>query len=118
MASFSRGFLEFRFQYRHDPHWATLSISSRTFHGLSLERRESRNSGARGFLSNTVSPDFVTEHGQPFTNGECSPLSYIGEIEGIESHVTDRRKKSSGQSEFYRNGGKYRWTEQKRLWDN
>jgi len=64
-----------------------------------------------------ISPDFVTEHGQPFTNGECSPLSDIGEAEGIESHVADRRIKFWSKRVLPERG-KCRWTEQKRLWDN
>lgn len=69
------------------------------------------------FLSNIVSPGFVTEQ-QPFTNGECSPLSDIGEDEGKESRVVIRQKKSfvlEGSFTRTRQMFNGRW---KRDWDN
>lgn len=113
IASFSRGFLEFRFQYWYGTHQATLSISRRAF--LSLERRESRNSSAHRFLSNTVSPGFVTEHGNCSRIANVCHYRILGSRRERVLHV-QVQKKSSVEASFTRTR-ECRCTEKTRLYE-
>lgn len=87
---------------------------SRAFCGLSLERRESRNSSAHGFLSNTVSPGFVIEHSN---RSQMANVRILGKLKG-ESPTSWLGEKNRRLKRVLPEWGKCRCMEKTRLWDN